>query len=128
MSYIELDNEEFEKRLMDAFPKLYADMGGSEMVTCMAYGVSVGNGWHDLIWELSEKLEPLIGDTDCRAAQVKEKFGGLRFYMTSYTDTMHDIIHEYEEKSYITCEVCGEPGTTRRGGWIKTLCDEHAKK
>jgi hypothetical protein len=31
-----------------------------------------------------------------------------------------------EPPRYRTCEVCGQPGKRREGGWIKTLCDEHA--
>jgi hypothetical protein len=63
-----------------------------------------------------------------RASQIKEKFGGLRFYMTHATDKMYDLINEAERKSYTTCEVCGAPGEERGGGWIRTLCDECNKK
>lgn len=61
-----------------------------------------------------------------RAAQVKEKFGGLRFYMTHYTDEMSALIREAEQKAEQTCEVCGVVGESRGGGWIKTLCDSCA--
>ena len=27
-----------------------------------------------------------------------------------------------------TCEVCGAPGESRNIGWVKTLCDTHAKE
>jgi len=26
------------------------------------------------------------------------------------------------------CEVCGSPGKSTVGGWIKVLCDKHNKK
>lgn len=63
-----------------------------------------------------------------KAAQVKEKFGTLSFYMTTGTDEIYDLIAEAEKKSAVTCEVCGEPGELRRGGWLKTLCDKHAEE
>jgi predicted HicB family RNase H-like nuclease len=58
-----------------------------------------------------------------RAAQVKEKFGGLRFYMTSGTDEIYNLISEAEAKSRETCEECGKPGEERSMPWIRTLCD-----
>jgi len=58
------------------------------------------------------------------ASQVKEKFGGLRFYMTSATNEMYDLISKAENKASETCEACGQPGEERNGGWVLTLCDE----
>lgn len=63
-----------------------------------------------------------------RAAQIKEKFGTLRFYMTHYTDKIDEIIKEAEKKSRITCEYCGKPGELRDDGWLFTLCDECEKE
>ena len=59
-----------------------------------------------------------------RAVQVKEKFGTLRFYLTSGTDKMYDLIDEAEELSGKTCESCGKPGETGGTGWISTLCGD----
>lgn len=59
-----------------------------------------------------------------KAMQVKEKFGGLRFYMNYYVEEIEELINEAEEKSYKTCERCGAPGKSREGGWIITLCDK----
>ena len=62
-----------------------------------------------------------------KCAQVKEKFGTLRFYMHSATEEMYDLISKAEQKTETTCEVCGEEGKVRSGGWIVTLCDKHYK-
>jgi len=51
----------------------------------------------------------------------------LRYYMTSGTDKMYDLINEAELKSETTCEVCGSPGKIRGCGWLYTACDEHTK-
>jgi len=61
-----------------------------------------------------------------KAAQVKEKFGGLRFYMTYYVKELEKLISEAEEETYKICECCGEPGRERDGGWILTLCNKCA--
>ena len=76
----------------------------------------VGPGWSGLVAE---------GFNRClkyglRIHQIKEKFGGLRFYAD--TD-MSDL----EAASYEICEECGSPGEARADGWVKTLCDKCAE-
>ena len=61
------------------------------------------------------------------AVQIKEKFGGLRFYVQAATDTHYHYISFAESMSYRTCEECGAPGKTYTDGWHKTLCDIHAE-
>ena len=60
------------------------------------------------------------------ASQVKEKFGGLRFYVQAATDKHYQYISFAESMSYRTCEQCGSPGKTYTDGWHTTLCDIHA--
>jgi hypothetical protein len=59
------------------------------------------------------------------ASQVKEKFGGLRFYTNGYNEAVGAMISMAESMSYRTCEECGSPGRTNRYGWYTTLCDTH---
>ena len=61
------------------------------------------------------------------ASQVKEKFGGLRFYVQAATDKHYQYITFAESMSYRTCEECGNPGKTYTDGWHMTLCDIHAE-
>lgn len=121
-------NEENTKYLRENFPNLFKDYGGDPRQTCMAWGIAVGDGWFEIIKELAEKLEPL----GVVAAQVKEKFGGLRFYINgvdkSIFDEVHGYINEAESKSYETCERCGKPGKRTGKGWVLTLCEECDKK
>jgi hypothetical protein len=123
--------EGLDNKLVKAFPLLYGDRNAPKQSTCMCWGFP-GDGWFDLIWDLSSKLEPLIQkfidenqDTELypKAFQVKEKFGGLRFYMTCGTDEISDLISEAEVLSLKTCEECGKPGEERVSGRIHTLCD-----
>ena len=60
------------------------------------------------------------------AVQVKEKFGGLRFYVQAATDKHYQFISFAEVMSYRTCEECGAPGKTYTDGWHRTMCDIHA--
>jgi len=60
------------------------------------------------------------------AVQVKEKFGGLRFYVQAATDKHYHYMSFAESMSYRTCEECGAPGKTYTDGWHTTLCDVHA--
>lgn len=85
---------------------------------------SVGEGWFPIIKELIEDLITLGWDK--QTCQVKEKFGGLRFYINSGLNEMHERISKAENDSYHICEKCGEPGELRNDiGWYRTLCDNH---
>lgn len=59
------------------------------------------------------------------AQQVKEKFGGLRFYYYGGDDHVSGMVRMAESWAAHTCEKCGSVGTLRHGGWVRTLCDEH---
>jgi len=59
------------------------------------------------------------------ASQVKEKFGGLRFYVEGATERQYAVISFIESLSYQVCENCGsmkDIGQTQ--GWISTICKE----
>jgi hypothetical protein len=215
---------ELQEKLFKEFPLLYGDRNKPMAQTCMCWGIATGDGWFDIIYELSSKLEPLIQkvlddnpNLECsyclcqknrhagsltkapgkclsirkvplwtidfdtkppfvlkkrfsassgwtkikfyslcngfveifnrtlklfqktelqcchceqyegyhpRALQVKEKYGTLRFYMTTETDEMSSLIDEAELKSAVVCEDCGSTGKLRGGGWARTLCDD----
>jgi hypothetical protein len=81
----------------------------------------VGPGWSKLIDKIYDKLP-----VEVYIMQIKEKWGGLRFYVASATPEVYDVIDAVERESYRTCEVCGKPGKLREDlGWILTLCKEH---
>lgn len=125
---------ELDEKLCMRFPLLYADRHASMKTTCMCWGFECGDGWYELIKNLSLKLERVIESLPAdqrehyRASQVKEKFGSLRVYLTASTEEMEDCILEAEEESARTCEDCGAPGELRSGGWLRTLCDSCAVK
>lgn len=84
---------------------------------------SVGYGWSKLLEEIYEILPE-----GAYILQIKEKFGGLRFYVENVPESVQEFIWEKENESGSICEVCGKEGQPRDGGWIKTLCDEHASE
>jgi len=88
----------------------------------MSFGFECGDGWFNLIYDLSKELSKQ--DPSCIVVQVKEKFGGLRFYVNGVSEKGWNIIAEYELKSHTTCEYCGAIGRARSGNWIKTLCNK----
>lgn len=63
-----------------------------------------------------------------RAAQIKEKFGGLRFYVEGASKEQHAVIWYTESISNYVCEQCGARGKHRPSGWVKTLCNKHWKE
>jgi hypothetical protein len=117
-----------EAKLVEKYPNLYSRYGGDIRETCMGWGMSCGDGWFKLLDELSANLEPL----NIVAAQVKEKFGGLRFYIEGCDESVYDkvyaLIDEAEHQSYKICETCGKDGELRQGGWMVTACDECQKE
>jgi len=83
---------------------------------------SVGKGWAPLIRRLYAAMPE---GTD--VVQVKEKFGGLRFYTSASTKEFEDMIDKAENESYSLCEWCGLPGSLDDNGrWLLTLCQKHA--
>jgi hypothetical protein len=134
---------EKDQALVRDFPHLFGDRYSSITQSCFGFGFECNDGWESLIRHAAEKLEPLIVqwvndrikndeldqlDFMPRASQIKEKFGGLRFYLTSGTDEMWDIVAQAEKESESVCEDCGEPGELRGEAWYYTRCDVCWKK
>jgi hypothetical protein len=121
---------EYTELLFRKFPNLYEDHTKTVNQTGICWGFECGDGWFELIYNLSEELEaeilkqPAESRELYRATQVKEKFAGLRFYMHYTTREMDYLIREAEHKSWSICEDCGEPGEVRDIFWLFTLCDE----
>jgi hypothetical protein len=83
----------------------------------------VGEGWHSLVRPLID----MAAREGAEITQVKEKFGGLRFYVGPASDELYEAIDRAEAASLNICEVCGQPGELRNLSWLRTLCEEHYK-
>ena len=93
--------------------------------------VDVDEGWYQLVIDCDRELTQI--DPHYQIAQIKEKFGGLRYYFhPSQSDTssaMHEVVAKYEAIAAVTCEATGGLGVLMKGvgGWLKTLNPEYAK-
>lgn len=91
--------------------------------------ISCDAGWYPIIIELDRDLAAL--DPDYELHQVKEKFGGLRFYAHTRNPDQREAfnarIRQAEELCGRSCETCGAPGELHdEFSWIRTLCEQHA--
>ncbi len=119
---------ELNLKLQQNHPTIFRDMSGDIRKTCMTFGCECRDGWYNLIDGLCSKI--LEVDSEVIAVQVKEKFGGLRFYIggvkREVSEKIYSIIDEYEELSYKICEICGKVGKLNNEGyWLKTRCNIH---
>lgn len=80
-------------------------------------------GWLDLIVEIDDHLREV--NPDYRIVQIKEKFGGLRYYTEGLTGEQRLYVRLMDERSFGICQNCGstENVDQRRHGWLATLCD-----
>lgn len=111
---------EFAKRMEEKYPRMFTRPYG---------GMSIGPGWFKIIESLLSNIRRHTDwKKDCipvTIIQIKEKFGGLRFYYSGGDDTVRGLVKMAESWASTACEECGEPGTLRSGGWVRTLCDKH---
>ena len=95
------------------------------------YGFDINDGWYKLVYELILKIrinDEAKGKWITKVTQCKEKFGGLRFYVTGTSDKNWALIRNAEQKSYAVCEETGsevEVGTWNNG-WVRTICRKEA--
>lgn len=113
--------ESLRKKLVEKYPKIFSPN----------FGFEHGDGWYWLIDKLCSTLQFQTDYNEMpqiEAAQVKEKFGTLRFYHKRLEEGTPDrakgAISLAKEISAITCERCGTIGATKkdRNGWLSTLC------
>jgi hypothetical protein len=126
---------EFDKYLCEKYPKIFKNRDGSIMETCMAWGFECGDGWFNVIDALCKEIQHHIDwkykdlPVDEREAiqvvadQVKEKYGTLRFYYHGGDEVIEGMVSMAESMTHRTCEVCGNSGQLRAGGWYRTLCN-----
>ena len=82
--------------------------------------------WSVLFEKILEGMEEI--EEIPYAVQIKEKFGGLRIYMSVITDEqIGNLIKEAEQVASRTCEQCGGIADINyrykiKINWIRTLC------
>lgn len=160
--------KDLEQYLQKKYPKILVDIYGDPKETCMAWGMSHGDGWFFLLDGLMSSIQFHVDQNHSRAKkktfknflkiswtkvcdilhlparwtyfayeyepipqvvadQIKEKFGGLRFYYHGGDEIIDGMVRLAEGMSYRICENCGvmnELVNRNNGGmgWIRTTC------
>lgn len=122
-------------KLIEDYPSVFKDMEHSSHY-------DIPSGWYLLVDKLCSDLSILLDEEHKKTKenpeeplfmllQIKEKFGGLRFYymMNTENDTLYQEIRKLidiaEDTSYNTCEITGKPGKLCRTGiHYHTFCEE----
>lgn len=100
------------------------------------FGIECGDGWKGILDEATKQIHTScdmhgVNPRHFVIDQIKEKFGGLRYYYhfvgdvpRSLVNHVDRIIAEAEALSTKTCEICGNPGKLKANkGWASTRCD-----
>ena len=119
-----------KKELEDTLFEKYPNIFGDRKQPCHFWGFECGDGWYMLIDTLCHDLQFNTDKNNSGgkypqivALQVKEKFGGLRFYVGRATEHQNGEISFAESMSYHICERCGSTDDVQQvGSWIKSLC------
>lgn len=133
MNNNEQDYESFAKRMEETYPKMFGGRYG---------GFAVAKGWWPILEKLCANIQSHIdwkneqrdkyqrgeGCEQVVVMQIKEKFGGLRFYYNGGDETISGMVRMAESWADMACEECGAIGKRRSGGWIRTLCDHHEEE
>ncbi len=118
---------DLEARLVEKFPALFVESTYPLTESLMAFGCECGDGWYGIIESACESIAAHCESNEKRDfafTQIKEKFGTLRMYSTGGDEFISGVLSAAEEKSYETCERCGNPGSRNTEGyWITTLCE-----
>jgi hypothetical protein len=144
---------ELDTQLVEKYPLIFRDRYGDMRETAMCWGIDTGDGWYQILdslcgqiqhhidwsvqrrdWDLKWNKENPDKEREVRnpvpqvvALQIKEKFGGLRFYYNGGDDYINGLVNMAESWAANTCETCGSVGKIRGMGWLYTACDEHTR-
>ena len=116
--------------------KIYSD----EKMPFPMFGLEMGEGWKPIAMKVVNAIleynDNSPEDSIIYIDQVKEKFAGLRIYVTydnvpqDVVDNIENLIREAEIEASETCEECGSKENIgmRINGWYTVMCEDCAKK
>ena len=96
--------QELQDKIFEKYPKIFRQKDLPMQQTCMCWGITCGDGWYNIIETACMVIQNHVNyknasseeDMIFEAAQIKEKFGGLRFYYDGGDDTVAGIIQMAE--------------------------------
>ncbi len=143
-------NSELQSKLWETYPKIFS-ASQSEDGEWMGLFCECDDGWYEIINSLCRNIQHTIDWNNATgefskyspkedlieqviASQIKEKFGGLRFYYDggykseALLGDILGMVAMAEAISLKVCETCGSPGKLKKlNGWYKTCCDSCEK-
>ena len=120
------------EELISKYPKIFVDYEGNPG---QCNWLDLPTGWVSIIDDLCGSIqeyvdthvtytaEDKVRPVQVRCFQMKEKFGGLRFYTNGHDDHVGGMISLAEYLCDNTCQQCGsreDLGIT--SGWISVMC------
>lgn len=100
--------------------------------------VSIERGWWPIVYDAVAKISKFQHlDNSIQISQIKEKYGGLRFYYfasaTEAYEAIDAIVHTAVNDTKLCCEACGATEkvtcSAHGGVWVKNYCDQcHNKR
>lgn len=128
---------EYNKKLIEKYPFLLPrSRWTGDVVADYDYSYTeldnMPDGWRkafgeQMCEEICNVLKKYEALDDYRIMDIKEKYGGLRWYDSGVNkecyDEYHEILNKYCEMSYYTCIKCGQVATKVSLGWISPFCD-----
>lgn len=113
--------------LISKYPELF-NINSSNRNAINLFGIECNIGWYNLLDSLMSTIKEYCESNNISYIsinQIKEKFGGLRFYFYGGDDRIEGMVWLAENLSYSICENCSKFATIRNvDGWLTTLCDD----
>lgn len=123
-------NSNLEKKLVEKYSEFFSYLNCQEkngLIMPIVFGFECGDGWYNILDILMDNIQNYIKwnhpEMVINITQIKEKFGGLRFYYDGGDDYVDGLVSMAESLADKTCEFCGSmKNVGKTTGWITTLC------
>jgi len=127
---------QLEERITKKYSYMFPRQKPGTPLLPIVFGFEVGPGWYDLLENMFNTIALIDINKTVIIQQVKEKFGGLRFYYghneirasEEIYDAISFVVRCGESISEHTCEECGEWGKIIGGGWLYCRCKKCEKR
>lgn len=118
------------EKLYATFPHLYRGHHKSKYESSMCWGFECGDGWYQLLYDLSLELSNYLAEhpeLDFEVVQVKSKFGILHFHLNGSDTATGKMIVLARQRASDNCELTGKPGQlceNSKANPVMVLCAE----
>jgi hypothetical protein len=124
-------NPVLTEKLYSSFPRIYRGRYKSKYESGMCWGFECGDGWYQVLYDLSQELEGYLiahPDLDFEVVQIKAKAGSLRFRLNWRDAAVLDMVSRAISQADNACELCGKLGrfTLPCKAWQMVPCDPAA--